>query len=115
MKIGDKVYLKAVGNIARGRKEVFIKEDIITKIGRKYFEVGNGLRPLKFHIEGLQQEVGGYSADWELYFSKQEIIDEEEFEKLVWEIKMKFSSYSKVNLTLDQLRRINAIIKEEMK
>ncbi|MBX4152277.1 beta barrel domain-containing protein [Paenibacillus lautus] len=112
MNVGDKVFLKAVGNNARGRKEVLIREDVITKIGRKYFEVGSGYKPLKFHIEGLQQETGGYIADWELYFTKQDILDEDEFQRLAWDIKTRFGGYGKVNLTLDQLRRIDAIIKE---
>lgn len=112
MQVGDKVYLKAVGNLARHRKEVFIKEAEISKVGRKYFEVGEGHKPLKFHIEDSKQETGGYIADWELYFSEQEILDEEEFKKLSWEIKSKFDTYGKVQLTLDQLRRIKAIITE---
>lgn len=83
MKIGDKAYLKAVGNMARGRKEMLIKESEITKIGRKYFEVGGGSKPIKFFIENSKQENGGYAANWELYHSKQEIFDEEEFKELL--------------------------------
>jgi hypothetical protein len=111
MQVGDKVYLKAVNNLARGRKEVYIREEEVIKIGRKYFEVGIGTRGIKFHIENNTQ-VTDYAADWELYFSKQEILDEEEFRKLSWEIKSKFETYGKVNLTLDQLRRIKEIISE---
>ena len=66
---------------------MLIREDVITKIGRKYFEVGDGYKPLKFHIDGLKEETGGYIADWELYFTKQDILDEEEFERLAWDIK----------------------------
>ncbi|TVY10004.1 hypothetical protein FPZ49_10995 [Paenibacillus cremeus] len=112
VQVGDKVYLKAVGNNARGRKEVYIREDIISKVGRKYFEVGDGLRPLKFRIEDKQQKMGGYIADWQLYFSKQEILDEEEVSKLQWEIRKVFDTLGKIDLTLDQLRRIKTIISE---
>lgn len=112
MQIGDKVYLKAVNNLARGRNETFIKEDIITKIGRKYYEVGeNRLEPLKFSISDNCQ-VTKFAADWELYFSKQEILDEEEFKELCWKIESKFNRYGTVKLTLEQLRRINKIIEE---
>ncbi|WP_243208153.1 MULTISPECIES: PolC-type DNA polymerase III N-terminal domain-containing protein [unclassified Paenibacillus] len=112
MNIGDKVYLKAVGNMARGRKEPLIKESEITRIGRKYFEVQLGTKPIKFNIESYRQENGGYSADWKLYFSIQEILDEQEFEKLEKGIKSKFDTFGKLDLTLDQLRRINEIISE---
>jgi hypothetical protein len=113
MQVGDKVFLKAVGNNARHRKEVYIQENEISKVGRKYIEVGKGARPLKFNIEDLSEKTSNDTiADWELYFSKQEILDEEEFEKLHWKIKMKFDTFAKAKLTLDQLRRINEIIEE---
>lgn len=110
LEVGQTVYLKPFGNNVRYNKE--IKEDVITKVKRKYFQVGEGYRPLKFIIEDMKQETGGYLAEWKIYFSKQEILDEEEFEKLSREIKNKFDGYGKVDLTLDQLRRIKAIISE---
>lgn len=114
MEVGDKVFLKAVGNNARGRKEVLIEEYEIMKIGRKYFEVSNDSRykSLKFNLEDNRQENRGYIADWDLYFSRQEILDEEEIEKLHWDIKTAFNGYGKSKFTLDQLRRINAIVDE---
>jgi hypothetical protein len=113
MNVGDKVFLKAVGNNARGRKEVLIEEYQIVKIGRKYFEVSkeNSSWTIKFHIDGKRQ-VTDYTPDWSLYFSKQEILDEQEVSKLTGSIKKVFDTYGKVNLTLDQLRRINEIINE---
>lgn len=113
LEVGQSVYLKAVGNNARWRDGLHISEDVITKVGRKYFEVGDGRKPLKFHIDDLTQETGGYIADWKLYFSKQDILDEEEFEKLKCDIRMKFDSYGKLNMSLDQLRRIKTIIDEQ--
>jgi hypothetical protein len=113
--LGQKVYLKPVNNAARyGNKE--IKEQTILKIGRKYFLVGaegqtNERWMTKFSIEDLR-EVSDYSPDYELYFSKQEILDEEESNDIVRDIRLKFGSYGKINLTLDQLRRIKAIINE---
>jgi len=114
MQVGDKVFLKAVNNNARGRKEVLIKEYEIVKIGRKFFEVNNNpnYKPLKFLIENKKQEMGGYVPDWELYFSEQEILDEIEFNRLFGKIESRFNVYGKVNLTLDQLRRIIKIIEE---
>lgn len=56
--------------------------------------------------------MGGYTADWELYFSEQEIIDEEEAKKLQGLLRLNFGSYGKTRFTLDQLRRITKIINE---
>lgn len=115
MQVGDKVYLKAAGNNARYDKEVRIEEYIIRKIGRKYFEVSSKEHEtwtIKFNLENNKQ-VTNYSADWILYFSKQEIIDEIETDNLTREIRNRFDSWSKVNLTLDQLRRIVEIIREQ--
>jgi CRISPR/Cas system Type II protein with McrA/HNH and RuvC-like nuclease domain len=112
IEVGKAVFLKAVGNNARGRKEVFIREDVITKVGRKYFEVGEGRSLLKFFIESKKQESGEYIADWKLYFSRQEILDEGECEQLFWDIKSEFGGYGKPKFTLDQLRRIKEIISE---
>jgi hypothetical protein len=112
LEVGQQVFLKAVGNNARGRKEVFIREETISKVGRKYFEVGNGYRPLKFHIEDLSQEMGGYIADWTLYLSKQDILDEDESNDLHSDIRTAFSGYGKSKYTLEQLRKIKAIVDE---
>ncbi|MGF2740747.1 MULTISPECIES: hypothetical protein [unclassified Bacillus (in: firmicutes)] len=113
--VGTPVFLKPVNDAARyGRKEVL--EKTVLKKGKKYFYIGNmgeteTRRMLKFSLEDMTQ-VTEYSADWELYLSKQEIIDEEEKEKLIFEIRSVFNRWSSVDLTLDQLRRIHAIISE---
>jgi hypothetical protein len=115
LSIGLKVYLKPVNNAARyGNNE--IKELVIKKIGKKYFFVGGENQDnerfwTKFDIEELR-EVSNYSPDWKLYFSKQEILDEQESDKLTSEIRNKFGSYGRLDLTLDQLRRIKEIINE---
>jgi hypothetical protein len=112
--LGQKVYLKPVNNAARRNSE--IREQTIVKIGRKYFFVGregetNERFMTKFSIEDLR-EVTEYSADWEVYFSRKEILDEEEFAELSRDIRLKFSSYGRLGLTLGQLRRIKEIINE---
>lgn len=115
LSVGQKVYLKPINNAARyGDKE--LKEQVIKKIGKKYFFVGseesnNERFWTKFSIEELR-EVSNYSPDWELYFSKQEILDEQESDKLTSKIRNKFGSYGRLDLTLDQLRRIEEIISE---
>ncbi|MEC1273247.1 hypothetical protein [Bacillus subtilis] len=58
------------------------------------------------------REVTEYSPDWELYLSKQEIIDKEEKKKLMSDIRSVFDRWSTADLTLDQLRRVHEIISE---
>jgi len=105
---GMKLYGKPVNNRARWNKE--ISEFTVSKVGRKYFWLEEMPRT-KFEIENLS-EVTEYAPDWELYFTKQEILDEQEFNDLVMNIRLKFDRSGRVDLTLDQLRRINAIIEE---
>lgn len=113
--VGTPVFLKPVNDAARyGRKEVL--EKTVLKKGRKYFYVGNtgeteSRRMIKFSLESMIQ-VTDYSADWELYLSTQEILDKEEKQKLMFDIRSAFDRWSSVDLTLDQLRRVHAIISE---
>ncbi|WP_081390270.1 beta barrel domain-containing protein [Paenibacillus odorifer] len=117
MKTGDTVYLKAIGNEGRRHKEVHVVEYKIGKIGRKYFEVYKEdyeSYTIKFRIESNRQHTD-YSPDWELYFSMQEVLDKEESERLSRKLGEKFGSYGRVDLTLDQLRRISQIVNEQTK
>jgi hypothetical protein len=109
LSVGTKVYLKPVNNAARRGNREIIEAEII-KVGRKYFEVNRGLIR-KYNIKNLSQ-VTEYAPDFELYFSYQEILDEYETNDLYSEIGSSFGTWSKKDLTLDQLRRIKAIINE---
>ncbi|WP_413154934.1 hypothetical protein [Bacillus subtilis] len=115
IKVGSTVYLKPINNAARyGRKDIL--EKVVLKKGRKYFYVGNTgetetRRMFKFSLEDMK-EVTEYSPDWELYLSKQEIIDKEEKKKLMSDIRSVFDRWSTADLTLDQLRRVHEIISE---
>jgi len=115
MQIGDKVYLKPTDRNSRRGKEV--QEYIISKIGRKYLEVVQQLGDtfsIKFDMEKEYQQVSNYSADWELYFSKQEILDEQESIRLSDDIRKEIGNYGfPKDLSLDQLKRIKAIIDED--
>ncbi len=109
IKVGRKVYLKPVNNAERwGNKEILEAE--IVKVGRKYFELDIA-RAKKYYIETLKQATD-YAPDYELYFSRQEILDEREYEQLFSRIESKFSMWAKKDLTLDQLKRIMEIISE---
>ncbi|MGG1664473.1 hypothetical protein [Brevibacillus sp. NRS-1366] len=108
LEVGMKVYLKPDGNMARHTED--IKEMLIKKIGRKYFEVWDGSNErwvIKFDLKEYN-EVTDYAADWKLYFNKQDILDEAETQKLKWDIEKKINT-----LTLEQLKKISTIIESE--
>ena len=110
--VGQKVFLKPINNAVRDSTEV--KEEIILKVGRKYFEVWDGENEwsaTKFHLDSLRQ-VTDYSPDYQLYFSKQELLDEQEANDLTKSIRRTFGNYGETKLTLDQLRRIHTITQE---
>ena len=118
IKVGSKCYLKAQGNEERRHKgkpfEEWIYEAEIIKVGRKYFTVKCGVWDRKYRTDDLT-EVTNYCSDWAFYFSKQDILDEMEIEKLEFFIKNRFSGYGKnpSKLTLEQLKRIYNIINED--
>lgn len=116
MEVGQTVYLKPIENMARGIKDDIINhviESKIFKIGRKYFYVDQW-KDIKFNISNLM-EVSDGCSDWKVYFSKQDIIDEQEHKVLIHKLRMVFdwgNIAMKNKLTLDQLRRIDKIISE---
>lgn len=101
MKAGDTVY------IINYKGEI---EDLeIEKIGNKYFYIKNSR--YKFRLEDL-------CSDFDIkkvYTDKQQIYDKKEHEELFRYIKKNFEWSYENNFTLDQLRRINVIIKESDK
>ena len=110
---GMKVYLMPVGdNYRRGDKEP--RESVVQKVGRKYIYVipEGHIRAVKFDIED-HREVTIYSPDWELYPSEQAILDERERQEIESVLRQAFGSYGRFNgYTIDQLRRIKAIVDE---
>lgn len=87
-----------------------IKEVTVKEVKRKYFTIDE-YRSYKFRIDILKYEDENYSQrNRQLYLSIQEIEDEREHQTLSSIIRKRFSSYGKLSLTLDQLRRINSIL-----
>lgn len=112
---GQTAYVKIMGNASRYIKsdnpEDYIEEVIVTSVGSKFITVERGYNTIKFDMEGNQ--VTQYCRDYRLYVSKQDIIDEIELDKLSSKIRRKFEGYGRCDFTLDQLRRIDAIINED--
>jgi hypothetical protein len=117
MEIGDKVYLLKINDNARYYRYHdddainYIQEDIVAKVGRKYFGLTNHSRE-KFSLETMSDIVTCGSSDWAVYMSVQEIYDEKEKSTLEREVGKVFDWSSRKKLSLNQLRRIKAIIDE---
>ena len=112
---GLTVYLVPCGNNARMGAPSIVEGTIVT-VGRKYYTVAMAVDyhcEYKFNIDSLRQQTN-YTPDYLLYFDKQEILDKNETDGLLSKFYKYFGSVTgKHNtLTLDQLRRINAIIEE---
>lgn len=91
--------------------EGYITEHKVTKIGKKYFEC-EGLGD-KITIATLRHENKGFSqVNYQLYRTKQEILDRNELNKLYNNIQKTFSHYNNhsKNFTLEQLRKVADIV-----
>ena len=72
IEVGMTIYLKPTGNAVRRGTAVI--ETTVTKVGRKYFEVGPSWYG-RFYIEEMCQDRGGYISDYHAYLSLKEIED----------------------------------------
>lgn len=110
MIVGQKVFVRKIGNSARHRKpEELITEEEIESIGKIYFYL-KGYSRQKFGIEEMR-DISNYSSNFIVYENKQDYLDEDEYSNLLDEIRKVFGSYGRCDLNLDQLRRICEIIK----
>lgn len=87
------------------RKESEIREYEVSAVKRKYFYL-KGCSDTPIVLENLMYESKEYSqANFRVYLSKQEILDEYEYSALHSELSSLFSRFtSKTNFTLKQLR-----------
>lgn len=107
LNVGQTVYIKPVGNAVGDNSDII--ETKISKIGTKYIETECFGDRTKFNIsDGKEKDKGyGYGYDYILYLTKQEIENKKERQELLRNLHYDWYRY---DLTLDQLRSINAII-----
>ena len=92
----------------------FVEAEVV-KVGRKYFKValfGKYRHEYQFCIEDLRQKTND-SADYYVHLDKQELLDKREKDKLTGKIRGIFDYRTNHNLTLEQLRQIDAIIETQ--
>lgn len=108
---GQIAYAKYIG-YRRNDKIGSIKEVIVKTIGSKYITVTiNEYTEMKFDIENNMLEKTDYSPNYKLFSTIQEIEDDNEHDRLGHDIRLIFSCYGSVNLSLEKLRAIEKIIK----
>lgn len=120
--IGQKVYLRIIegSNAARyiekNNPEAWIKEKIVTKIGKKYITVADerGIQygEEKFDLtNNFAQYYAVGSRDYKLYLSKEDILKDIEGEKIYSEIKKALSGWkNERKYTLEQLQKVKEIL-----
>jgi hypothetical protein len=118
--VGDKIFVKPVGNNARGGNSK-VEEWEVKVVGRKYITAGRPEETVRWSVKFYRwdapdfplRQVTEYSPDWQVYYDLQHIMDEQEYATLLREIRSAISpggGYSKPSLTLKQLRCIKHII-----
>ena len=107
IQVGQTVYLEPTAYAAHRNKDIV--ETVVTKVGRKYFEVKN--RRERFNLEKMC-EITCYTPSWHIYLSKKEIEDKNEKETLISRLRKLFQNYNNINLSLEQLREIQKITKQ---
>lgn len=116
-KVGDTVYIELQNNAARYNKpnsEECIRECIVESVGRKYVTAdGIKFEETDRNYDGLIQHTQ-YCVDFVLYDNKQTILDKFEKNKIITEWCRNYVGMNELKkLSLDKLRRILKIIKED--
>jgi len=111
--VGQTLYSLNVCNAARNCEQV-LTPMIVTKVGRKYFTAqpdGKSYGARDYHLGSWRQKTE-YSPDSELYADPEEWENEKAAFEISKRIRREFNHFSKPSQTLDQLRRIAAILDE---
>lgn len=107
--VGETLYLVWIGDRRYKRDN---KEVIVTKVGRKYFEVSG--EDCQFFIDTWMEKYQYGRADWKIWETKQLYEEYEELAKLNYMFKSFFDGWGEPKITLDQARRIKAILDENL-
>ena len=107
--VGETLFSLNVGNAARNCPQV-LTPVVVTKVGRKYFTVGEGWQAKQYRLSDWGQQ-SEYIADSALYESEQEWEDEKETRVLAGVVSEAFKhGRNTKGLPLAALRKIHAIV-----
>jgi len=114
-KVGDVLYRLNIGNNANKWNPPRLVPVTVTKVGRKYFTVKlkDGAYSMESeHYNDDWKHNSNFSAGYYLYYTEQDYHDEMEYLALEVKLKQIGREYEQCKLSLDQLRRIDAILSE---
>lgn len=119
-KVGQKVYIRLIGNACRGKHgEELIEEWEVVVVGRKYLTAKNGSREYQFKSPIIHEnyfvQKTNHCINYILYASREDIEVELEKSRLFREVSEYFRGYGcEKKFTLEQLRQIKGIIENEV-
>jgi len=111
--IGQTVYVKPINNAARSgfRK---VEEATVSKIGRKWFYLKEMAEERhRFDLVTGYKDGRGYSSNYKVYSSMEEILLEKEARELQDFLRITFSAFPK--LSLPAMRKIKEIVEQDGK
>jgi hypothetical protein len=108
IKVGQTVWIYR--NSPYSKEQPLVTKMLVSKIGNKYFYVGERGNQRKFDFECNECVETGYMA--KCFLSKKEIDEHIEHIVIELDIKSNINKYHKLPYSLDQLRRINKILNE---
>lgn len=109
IKVGQDIWYRVYGRRMGG--DGLLHKSTVSKVGKKYFEIAD-LYGERFFIDSLTNDGKGYSSSCQAYLSEQDRLDEVEVASLSQFLRNKVGQYGLAPFSLDQLRRIKAIIEE---
>jgi hypothetical protein len=116
LEVGQTVWVRKTGNAVYHLRwketapDDYIVEAQVVTVGRKWFTIDKQFSSERFSLETGGNDGHGYASSYYVYLTKQEILNEFEKNKLCL-IVGRNDGWPR-RLTLDQLRRIKAIIEE---
>ncbi len=113
--VGQKLFSLNIGDNARNRPQV-LTPVVVTKVGSKYFTVKHepaDYWETVYHLEDWSEKTD-YSQLSKLYAKEQDWLDDKEAAALRTRLREAFVGYGRLPLSLNQLRRIVAIMEENL-
>ena len=114
VRVGQMLFMAVHSTHRANQDDIETKDVEVVKVGRKYFYTDHSIYT-QHYIHNWKERTQ-YSQSTTLYDCEKEYIDQKRSMKLRHKLRELFSSmwnHNQVNLTLDQLERINMIIQEK--
>lgn len=118
--VGETLYSLNVGNAARRAPQI-LTPMLVLSVGRKYFTCAEPDKrnydhlSVQFHLDTWFQKAEFHSLNHALYESREEWEEEREADQIHKWIFDRFNLWSTRTLSLETLRKIKALIEEEIK